>query len=1106
MKLKYLLAASIVSLAATTTIATPAFAQETTSSVRGTVTDDAGNPVVGATVTVTHVPSGTVSTQTTDGDGGFNAAGLRLGGPFTVKVDADGFEGVTQEIGFLTAGQAQRISVALAPMGQTIVVSGARQRSAITLSTGAASVLSARDILGVANINRDIRNLAARNPLVNLDATNNGAISIAGANNRYNRFTIDGVAFGDPFGLESGGLVSARGPVPLDAIGEFAVEIAPVDVQQGFFQGGAINAQLKSGGNRFTFLGGAYYQNDGLRGTRARELERVGAFDSQIYTAQVTGPIIKDKLFFAVTYERTRETVPADVDPSQLGITQAQIDQIGQIARSAYNFDTLGVANDIVERDDKLVTKLDWNVADGHRLSATYIWNESALLAGQTGIGQLNANNPTYNLLSNNYTQGAVNHFGMIQSNNQWSDNFSTMLRVSYADYVRLQVPIGDNRSFGEFNVCLENVATAPPLVCPAGVRRLRFGPDLSRQANELDSQSLNVEFAATLNLNNHTVKLIAERRRQDVRNLFAQRTSGVWLFDGINDLQARRANELDIAVPLRGGIETVTADFQNNSWTFGIMDTIDVTDNLTVVAGMRYDLFDTPDVPFRNDAFLARFGFPNTGTLNGRDLFQPRFGFNWKPTDRLQIRGSAGIFGGGNPNVWISNNYSNPGPTIGRVQVRRVPGATPAQDTFTVSGITGLSAAQQNALGAATLNNVVGGTGVPQALVDAIRTTGTAASPTNALDPNFEPLSQWRFSGSVDYEANLGFLGDGWNLGVDVVYSKVNNALEWTDLRSVPNGTLPDGRTRYTVLAGQGATVNTDVLLTNTDFGDSWNVVARFDKRFASGFFLNGAYTFGDVQDQNPGTSSVAFSNYQNTAVFDPNFAAQGISNYQRDHQFRLVAGYDAELFGDNITRVEFFYNVRSGQRYSYTFADQAAGTNRSTVLGVTGRNERGLLYVPNVSSPTADPRVIYAPGFDFAGFQQFVRTSELSRYEGQVAPKNVAETPWVHKLDLAVRQQVPFVLGGKIELSMEMENVLNFIDKDWGTIQQVGFPYTAPLVNVRCLTAAGNAASVATVAQPCAQYLYENRSGTTFRAPVEATNINGSLWGVRFGVRVLF
>ena len=1091
MKLKYLLAASVVSLAATTTfVATPAFAQETTSSVRGDVVDQDGNPIAGATVVVTHVPSGTTSTQTTDSAGGFNAAGLRLGGPFSVRVTAEGYEAADQEIGFLTAGQAQRISVSLADAGKTIIVSGSRTRSAITLGTGAATVLTARDIAGVSNINRDIRNLAARDPLVTLDATNNGAITIAGQNNRFNRFTVDGVAFGDPFGLESGGLVSSRGPVPLDAIGEFAVETAPVDIQQGFFQGGTINTQLKSGGNNFTFLGAAFYQNDDLRGSRARELSRFGAFDSQVYVAQVTGPIIKDKLFFAVTYERTRDTVPADVQPSQLGITQADLDLVDSVAQNTYNFDTLGVASDIVESDDKLVTKLDWNVADGHRLTATYIWNENTSLAGQTGVGQINAignGNPTFNLLSNNYTQGAKNHFGIIQSNNQWTDFFSTQLRVSYADYVRLQVPVGGNRDFGQFLVCLDPTnpltgAGAAPGVCSPGQERIQFGPDISRQANELDSQSLAVEFQATLKLNNHTVKLIAERRRQDVRNLFAQRVSGAWLFDSIADYQAQRANELDIAVPLLGGIDTVTANFQNNSWTFGIMDTIDVTDNLTVVAGMRYDLFDTPDTPFFNQFFLERFGITNTATLNGRDLFQPRFGINWKPTDRLQLRGSAGLFGGGNPLVWISNNYSNPGPTLQRVRIRRN-----ANGTFSSpeQSVLGLTTAQLQTIGAATLNNVTGGTGVPQSLLDAVRQAGFAGSPTNALDPNFKPPSQWRFSGSADYEANLGPLGDGWNLGIDVIYSNVKNALEWTDLRSVEVGTLPDGRPRYNVLPG-AAGENTDMLLTNTSFGESWNLVARFNKRWDSGFFLNGSYTFQDVTDQNPGTSSVAFSNYQNTAFSDPNFAAQGIANYQRDHQFRLVAGYDAELFGDNNTRVELFYNVRSGQRYSYTFNDPTNG--RSAVFGVNGRGSRGLIYVPDVSNATADPLVTYAPGFDFAAFQAFVQNSELADYQGQIAPKNIGKTPWVHKLDLSVRQEVPFVFGGKIELLADVENVLNLLDKDWGTIRQVGFPYTSSLVNVACNTG-------------CTQYTY-----SSFRAPIEATQINGSLWGVRFGVRVAF
>ena len=1077
-------------------LAVPAFvlpaavqAQETTSAIRGAVVNEQSKPIAGATVTIIHTPSGTRMVQTSGANGEFNATGLRLGGPYSITVQAPGFDAATDTLDGLTAGTPQRVEVMLASAGRTITVTAARTRSAITIASGAATILTARDIAGVANVGRDIRNLAARDPMVNIDPTNGGAISIAGSNNRFNRFTVDGVAFGDPFGLEAGGLVSTRGPVPLDAIGEFSVEVAPVDIRQGFFQGGAINTQLKSGSNRFTFLAGAYYNSDKLRGDNARGVIRTGAFESQIYTAQFTGPIIKDRLFFAVTYERTRDVVPAAISPGTLGITDAQISEIGTIAKNRFGFDTGGVATSIGEKDDKVVAKFDLNIADGHRAAFTYMYNEGTVLAGQTGVGELNATNPTFALLSNNYNQGAINHFGIFELNDQWSDNFSTQARVSYADYVRLQVPFSD-RGFGQFQTCLAPTSSAPPLTCPAGTRRLQFGPDISRQANELSSQSLNFEFTATLKMNNHTVKAIVERRTQDINNLFAQRVSGAYYFDSIADLNGRTANELDIAVPLRGGIDTVRALFANNSWSFGMQDTMDLGENFSLIAGFRYDMFDTQDEPFFNDAFLGRYGFPNNNTLNGRSLFQPRLGFNWKPTDRLQLRGSAGLFGGGNPNVWISNNYSNPGPTLGRAQVRRN-----ADGTFTVAGISGLTPAQVASIGAGALNNVTNGSNIPVDLVNAIRAGGTAASPTNSLDPNYRIPSTWRLSGSVDYLADLGFLGDEWRLGLDVVWSRQRDAATWTDLRSVPLGTLPDGRIRYQVLPGQGTTTNTDILLTNVDDGFSWNVVTRFDKRWSNGFRLGGSYTFQRARDANSGTSSVAFSNYVNAAAgIDPNNAAYGISSYQRDDAYRLMASYDFNMFGDNNTRIELFFNSQAGQRFSYTMADQASGSNRSAVFGVTGTNNRYLMYVPNVSSATADPRVVYATGFDFAGFQNVVQNSELNRYQGGIAPKNIGKTPRYNRLDLAFRQEVPFVFGGKIELSADIENFLNLLNKDWGTIRQVAFPGYGTLVNVTCSTPA------------CTAYQFANRSGTTVTAPVQGVNLNGSLWALRLGARVKF
>lgn len=1084
-------------------------AQETTSAIRGTVVNEQSKPIAGATVTIVHTPTGTRVVQTSGANGEFNANGLRLGGPYTITVEAPGYDAASDTLDGLTAGVPQRLEVMMAAAGKTITVTAARQRSAITIATGAATVLNERDIRGISTVNRDIRNLAARDPMVTLDPTNGGAISIAGQNNRFNRITVDGVAFGDPFGLESGGLASSRGPIPLDAISEFSVEVAPVDIQQGFFQGGAINTQLKSGSNQLHGTAFYTYSGDSLRGKNSRGVRFDRSFESQNFGVQLTGPIIKDKLFFAVTWERLRDKTPANVIASTLGITQAEVDGITSTSKGTYKYDPLGVPSNVPENDDKVVAKLDWNIAEGHRMSATYIYNKGNILAGQTPDNQVGANNPTLSLQSNSYSQGSINHFGVVQLNDQWSENFSTQLRVSYTNYTRLQQPY-NGTDFGQFTVCLDpaNPTGNSLTACSNGQQRIAFGPDISRQANQLKSNGLNVEFQANLKLGDHSLKFIAERRTQNVYNLFAQRVSGDWYFDSVNDFNAQQANRLDIAVPLRGGIDTVAASFSNNSWTVGLMDTWDVTSTLTAIAGVRYDLFDTNDAPFYNVDFFNREGYPNNATLNGRGLFQPRFALNWKPSDRLQIRGTAGIFGGGSPLVWVSNNYSNPGPTLGRIQVTRT------STGYTISGLTGLSPTQIATLGAATLNGVTGGTGIPQALIDVIRTQGASLSPTNELDPNFKLPSQWRYSASVDYNANLGFmgLGDGWRLGADVVYSRVNNALTWVDVRRVLNtapgaGTTPDGRPRYLNYPGDTSS-NQDFLLTNTNLGYSWNIVARFDKRWDSGFRLSGAYTIQRAKDLSSGTSSVAASNYGNAASgIDPNNAAYGISNYQRDDSLRLTASYDHKLFGDNNTRFELFFNSLSGQRFSYTMNDPS-GAFPQPVFGTLGTSSRYLMYVPNVSSITADPKVTYAAGFDFAAFQKLIQTSELNGYQGQIAPKNIGRSPRFNKLDLSIRQElpVPFVPGAKFEAFADFENILNMINKDWGSLRQVAFPYYGQLVNVACSATAGSGVANTTAAQPCAQYIYSARSGNTPTAPAQTLFVQQSLWQVRVGARIRF
>lgn len=1077
-------------------------AQEVTATIRGEVVDDQGAPVANANVTITHQPSGTRVAQTTGAEGSFNATGLRLGGPYSVAVTAPDFDPADVTLNGLSAGVPQRVSVVLVPAGQTITVTASRQRSAITLSAGPATVLNANDVQVIANINRDIRNLAVRSPFVNLDPTNGNAISIAGSNNRFNRFTVDGVQFGDPFGLEAGGLASARGPVPLDAIAQFSVEIAPVDIQQGFFQGGAINTVLKSGTNEFHGTGFFTYSSDAIAGDRSRGRTFVRDFESRNFGLQVTGPIIRDKLFFALTWERVRDQSPANLDLPAGAVSDAQIDQITGIAQNVYDYDPLGIARNVPENDDKVVAKVDWNIAEGHRAAFTYIYSENNILAGIL-TGQATATNPTLALQSNNYLQGTTNHYGVAQFNDQWTDNFSTQLRFSYQDYVRAQQPY-NGTDFGQFQVCLAPQSDADPTRCPSGTSRINFGPDISRQANQLSTSTFGVEFQAQLKMNNHAVKFIFERRGNDFNNLFAQRVSGAFAFDSIADLQAGRASQLVYAAPISGNLEDVRAIFDSNIYSIGLQDSWDITDNLSIIAGFRYDLYEANRRPQFNDAFFGRFGFANNETLNGRNLWQPRFAINWRPTERLKTSVSGGIFGGGNPNVWISNSYSNPGPTLGNTTVQRN-----ADGSFTVGGVT--DPALANAIGAAALDNVTGGPGIPQALTDLVRTGGSPLAITNALDPQFRIPSIYRVAGSIDYNARLGPLGDDWNFGVDVAWTRTRDAVTWSDIRSVVNTVqprLPDGRLRYQALTGP-TDFNSDLLLTNTDRGYSWNVVGRVDKRFDFGLRVGASYTFNRAKDVNSATSSVAFSNYTNAAAgIDPNNAAYGTSNYQVDNAYRINLEYEHAFFGDNLTRLQLFFYSRAGQRFSYTMADTTA--NRSAVFGTTGTNNRYLLYVPNVASMDADPIVSYAPGFDFAGFQQVVQNTSLKDYQGRIAPKNIGRSPRFNKLDLHFAQQLPlpFLRGAKFEAFGDVENLLNLISSDEGSLRQVSFPYYGTVVNVACQTAGpgGTFTNVTNPSQRCDRYQYSNVRGSTVTQPALTTFNPASFWQVRIGARISF
>ena len=1084
MQLKFFLAASAASVSLACGLATPAYAQETSSSVRGTVTSDAG-PVAGATVTVVHEPSGTTLTTTTAADGTFAANGLRVGGPFTVSVDANNFDQTQVTELYLQAGIPARLPITV-QKSQDIVVTATSIQPKIALTDGPTTALGRAEIDAASSVNRDIRDLARRDPLATIDLTNSRTIEIAGNNGRLNRFSVDGMQMSDDFGLNNGGLPTSRGPVPFDAIEQFSVKVAPYDISEGDMQGGAINVVLRSGSNKLHGGGFYAYTGDGLTGSRTRAATVKLNFDSNQYGGWLSGPLIKDKLFFMVAYERTKEGQPLDAGfgpgfANQVpGLTQAVIDSVTTTAKNRYGYDTQGLIATTNEGDEKIVAKLDWNLSDSQRASMTYIRNVGT---NQFQQGTFLTSPFSLGYQSNGYELREEVNSGTFELNSTWTDTISTTARVSYRDYNRDQSPFG-GRAFPQFTVCTDAVAAGSATSC--GGTNLVFGPDISRQSNDLNTENFSADLTMRVEMGDHSVRLMAGYTNVHVYNLFVQRSLGDYYFDSITDFQNGKLGQLRYAnaVPSNDP-NNAAASFSTKNWTFGIQDEWQVTDNLSMTVGLRYDLFENNQLPAFNRNFTNRVGFSNLKTFNGLGLFQPRFALNWNPTDRLSIRAGAGIFGGGTPDVFLSNVYSNTGLLTNAV--------TLTQANCAASGAT-----------CGALNGVTNGT-IAQSVINFLTTNvaSLTTAPTDVIDPKLHIASKAKFTLGVDYEADLGPLGDGWLIGVQFVYDKTLDGYLWTDLRSVSlaNG-LPDGRRRYGPIGGV-ATTNRDLMLTNTEDGRGIFGTFRIEKRFGD-LNVEGSYTRADVKDRSSLTSSTSSSNYGNNAFEDPNLPAYGRSIYEYTNQIKFGLNYRHAFFGESKTTLGIFGEYRTGRPYSLTMLD-ATGT-RGTVFGTVGNLGNMLLYVPTAG----DPKVSFATAADETNFNTQVTNLGLEQYRGKIIPKNSQSSPSFFKIDLHFGQeiQLPVASGVKLELFADVENVLNLLNKDWGSLRQVQFPYNAAITRVQCLsapvatgTAPGAGVVNTSTAQTCVQYRYSQ-----VVAPTEVLQTRQSLYAIRVGVKLKF
>lgn len=1022
-----------------------AIAQITTSGVKGLIKAN-GEDVIGATITVTHVPTGAVYRSVTNSVGRFTIQGMRAGGPYTVEISYIGYK--TKEIKNVTLklGEMSDLSTQLEEdahaLGE-VVVKGKLGLDAS--KTGAATSYSAKDIANMPSISHSIGDITRMNPMVSVSQS--GAMSFAGVNNRYNSFQVDGAVNNDVFGLTSNGQNGGQAgsqPISTETIDQVQVSVAPFDVRQSGFTGGAINAITKSGTN--TFHGSVYgnWLNKDLIGSKytlmnGKDSQKYDDETDYRYGVTLGGPIIKNKLFFFANYEKSNKEYPNNYgygsEASKLGTEGFNIaDEVLSILKEkGYNASYNNPKN--YTKSDKAGIKLDWNINDKHK--ATFGWRmvNAKQLNSNSTAGYLNASDYQYDFVSKTNTFTA-------ELNSSFSEKINNQFQASY-------VSVRDHR---------DPKGIAPMIqIKNVGGGTLCLGTERSSTANSLNQDI--ITFTDNLNwyVNNHTLTFGTHGEYYKFKNLFIQDNYGTYYFNNFDDFKMF-ANGQTVAqsVDSKTGKITyyntlnqyrfcaanvaVTGDprwapeFAAGQIGFYAQDKFNVTPNFELTYGLRMDIplfFDTPTENAEFNASAAKQGW-NVVTnhkLSSTPMWSPRVGFRWniEKEHNMILRGGAGIFTGRIPFVWLSNNFTNTG-----IQT----------SVYNVYGSSGLKDGKQNTGKLSDVSLIVD----PYKQSENTEKLGTSNQAINVFDKDF------KFTQNLRLDLALDFTLAGIDFTLEGVLSKNLNDIYYKDLTRTEAGkTLGetyeslsfDNRPMFAkITSTEDANLKkfTNVyMLDNTSRGYSYNLSLSAVKRFDFGLDLAASYTYSRSKSVNCGTSSVAQSNYNyNYTYQNPNSPELGFTAFNVPHQIKASAFYHKDYAEHWNTTVGLIYTGTSGSPYSlYYYGD----------LNQDGSNGNDLMFIPTdeqIDKMQFKANKNYTADEQKENFREWIANDGyMSKHRGEYFKRYADNLPFESHFDFHLAQTYKFKVGAQVhsvELSFDVLNVGNMFNKKWGRYTSTG------------------------------------------------------------------
>ncbi|PQJ19009.1 TonB-dependent receptor [Nonlabens tegetincola] len=1033
-------------------VALVATAQVTTSSINGRVLEAGDEPLLGATIVAVHGPTGTNYGSATDINGYYRITNMRVGGPYTITFSYVGKKDEVFENIFLQLGESETFNVTLSDEANAldeVVIKATRDGIFDSNNTGPETNISTREINTLPTVTRGIDDILRKTPQAQV--TEGGSISIAGQNNRYNSIFIDGAVNNDVFGLAgtgtNGGQIGIN-PISLDAIESFQVNIAPFDVRQSGFTGGAINAITRSGTNNWE--GSAYWfnRNEKLAGKTpqavideiddrngsdpAPDRERLDEFSTNLYGFRVGGPIIKNKLFMFVNAEIEREETPRPFDFNQyvgdarnaagdtnLPADPTRINNLRDNLINLFGYNPGSYENTNRTLDtDRFTIRLDYNVNDKNTLvlKHNYVRGESTSPSTSSATSINFANAGVFFPSETNFTT--------LEWNSQINNKLSNNLIASYTTVRDDRDPIG-----GAF----------PRVSINDGAGSITFGSEAFSTGNILDQDVFTITNNFQIAAGAHNITLGGNFESYDIRNVFIRQNFGQYRFNSLADFESYFDNDpsndvaptdydysyslLDPAGTTGDDATAAAAQFNYSQLGLYAQDEWKLTKDFKLSYGVRVDVpfFEegtaNDDFNTRTVALLEAAGKDLQGARVGKKIksqihVSPRLGFNWDAfgDKTTQVRGGLGIFTSRIPLVWPGGAYNNNGISVGGVNENDFDSGTLFFE-------------------ADPFNQPIGNGPAPG--------SGTIGGQIDLFAPDFKLPQVAKYSLGVDQKLGV------WGLiaSADFLYNETINNVLYQNLNiGEPVGSLNGADTRP--LWNDSQRIDSEysriILGTNTNEGWSYNASFVLTKPFDNGFSGQIAYTYGQGKSIFEGTSSQNSSQWRNVVTVNgKNRATIGNSQFALGHRITANASYQMEWSENFATTVSLFYNGQQGGTLSYIYDEGADLLNDDS-------SDNALFYIPRNQS---EINLVDANGVSaadqWAALDAFIEGNDyLRERRGQYAERNGDRGPWNHIVDLKVLQDFKLDFGGKkhtFQASLDIFNFFNFLNKDWGVQKRI-------------------------------------------------------------------